>query len=57
MHNKSFIILNKRKAILKDGGYSNIEQYMFDEHPHLRRAATECICNLTQDDEVCYLTY
>jgi hypothetical protein len=38
--------------MLKENGYSSIEQYMFDEHPMLRRAATECICNLVQEEEV-----
>jgi hypothetical protein len=41
-----------RKRILKEGGFSYIEQYMFEEHPMLRRAATECMCNLVIQDEV-----
>ena len=31
---------------------SQIEYYMFEEHEMLRRAATECICNLVSLDEV-----
>lgn len=41
-----------RKRILKEGGFSQIEQYMFEEHPMLRRAATECMCNLVVQEEV-----
>jgi hypothetical protein len=46
---------NVRKRILKEDGFSNIEQYMFEEHPMLQRAATECMCNLVIQDEVRYL--
>lgn len=42
-----------RKRILKEDGFSSIEQYMFEEHPMLQRAATECMCNLVVQDEVC----
>ncbi len=41
-----------RKRILKEGGFSHIEQYLFEEHPMLRRAATECVCNLVVQEEV-----
>ena len=41
-----------RKRIVKEQGISNIEQYMFDEHEDLRRAGTECICNMAKDDDV-----
>jgi hypothetical protein len=44
--------LINRKSMLKDSGFSCIEQYMFDEDPMLRKAATECICNLVQEEEV-----
>ncbi|CAF3540047.1 unnamed protein product [Adineta steineri] len=43
---------NVRKRILKEDGFSNIEQYMFEEHPMLKRAATECMCNLVVQEEV-----
>lgn len=41
-----------RKKILKESGFSAVEQYMFEEHPMLQRAATECMCNLVVQDEV-----
>ena len=41
-----------RKRILRDGGFSSIEQYMFEEHPMLRRASIECLCNLVVQEEV-----
>ncbi|CAF0892146.1 unnamed protein product [Didymodactylos carnosus] len=41
-----------RKRILKDGGFSNIEHYMYEEHTELRRAATECVCNMVVQEEV-----
>nr|BAG30786.1 similar to CG2708-PA [Papilio xuthus] len=41
-----------RNRILKEGGLSKIEQYMFEEHVMLQRAATQCICNLLQSEEV-----
>lgn len=44
-----------RKRIVKEQGMSNIEHYMFDEHPDLRRAATECMCNLVQDEDVIFV--
>ncbi len=43
---------NVRKRILKEDGFANIEHYMYDEHRMLRRAATECICNLVKQEEV-----
>lgn len=30
----------------------SIEHYMYDDHPMLRRAATECICNMVNQEEV-----
>jgi hypothetical protein len=41
-----------RKRILKEDGFTNIEQYMYEEHIMLRRAATECMCNLVVQEEV-----
>jgi ribosomal protein S13 len=43
---------NVRKRILKEDGFANIEYYMYEEHRMLRRAATECMCNLVVEDEV-----
>ena len=44
-----------RKRIVKEQGVSNVEHYMFDEHESLRRAGTECMCNLVQDEDVVFL--
>ncbi|UJR26868.1 hypothetical protein I4U23_008179 [Adineta vaga] len=41
-----------RKRILKEDGFPNIEQYMYEDHRMLRRAATECMCNLVIQEEV-----
>ncbi|CAF1543404.1 unnamed protein product [Rotaria magnacalcarata] len=41
-----------RKRILKERGFPNIEQYMYEEHTMLRRAATECMSNLVVQEEV-----
>lgn len=41
-----------RKRILKEGGLSKIEQYLYEDHLMLQRAATQCICNLVQSEEV-----
>jgi hypothetical protein len=40
---------------VKEQGISNIEQYMFDEHEDLRRAGTECMCNMAQNEDVLYV--
>lgn len=44
-----------RKRIVKEQGISNIEQYMFEEDNDLRVAGTECICNLSQDEDCIYV--
>lgn len=41
-----------RNRILKEGGLSKIEHYMYEDHELLLRAATQCICNLVQSEEV-----
>lgn len=41
-----------RNRILKEGGLSKIEQYLYEDHMMLSRAAVQCICNLLQSDEV-----
>lgn len=43
---------NVRRRILKEGGFADIEHYMYEEHRMLRRAATECMCNLVVQEEV-----
>uniref|UniRef100_A0A8D2AY38 Protein unc-45 homolog A n=1 Tax=Sciurus vulgaris TaxID=55149 RepID=A0A8D2AY38_SCIVU len=41
-----------RQKILKEKAVPMIEGYMFEEHEMIRRAATECICNLAMSKEV-----
>ncbi|XP_013197487.2 protein unc-45 homolog B [Amyelois transitella] len=41
-----------RKRILKEGGLSKIEHYLYEDHTMLIRAATQCICNLVQSEDV-----
>jgi tetratricopeptide (TPR) repeat protein len=44
--NLSTISESVRDRIMKDCGLSKIENYMFEEHEMLRRAATQCVNNL-----------
>lgn len=44
--------LKHRRKIWSEKGLTDIESYMMDDHEMLRRAATECICNLLQFDDV-----
>ncbi|XP_059052848.1 protein unc-45 homolog B [Achroia grisella] len=41
-----------RNRILKEGGLAKIEHYLYEDHMMLLRAATQCICNLLQSDDV-----
>ncbi|UYV64416.1 UNC45A [Cordylochernes scorpioides] len=41
-----------RNHILRNSGFTHIESYMYEEHPFLKRAATECILNLLSSPEV-----
>lgn len=41
-----------RMRIIKEGGFGKIEQYMFEDHQHISRAAVQCMCNMTQSEEV-----
>ncbi|CAG9791359.1 unnamed protein product [Diatraea saccharalis] len=41
-----------RTRILKEGGLAKIEHYLFEDHMMLQRAATQCICNMLQSEEV-----
>ncbi|XP_047538190.1 protein unc-45 homolog B [Vanessa atalanta] len=41
-----------RNRILKEGGLSKIELYLYEDHMMLQRAAAQCICNLVQSEEV-----
>lgn len=40
---------------MMEKGVTDIENYMLEEHEMLKRAATECICNLVLSEEVCLL--
>lgn len=41
-----------RNRILKEGGLAKIEHYLYEDHTMLIRAATQCICNLLQSEDV-----
>lgn len=41
-----------RNRILKEGGLSKIEHYLYEDHLMLNRAAVQCICNLVQSEDV-----
>ena len=41
-----------RKKILAEKGIPLIEHYQFEEHEMLKRAATECMCNMVMSEEV-----
>lgn len=41
-----------RQRILKEHGFSKIENFMFEDHTWICRAATQCMCNMTQSEDV-----
>ncbi|XP_059619521.1 protein unc-45 homolog B [Phlebotomus argentipes] len=41
-----------RQRILNEQGLSRIEMYLMEDHLMLRRAAAQCICNLTMSSDV-----
>ena len=41
-----------RKRIIKEGGISRIEYYMYEDHEMLRRASVECMCNMVMSEDV-----
>ncbi|ELU01701.1 hypothetical protein CAPTEDRAFT_110839, partial [Capitella teleta] len=41
-----------RRRIFKEKGIPAIEYYTYEEHEELRRAALECMCNMTMNEEV-----
>jgi hypothetical protein len=41
-----------QSKILKDGGFSKIETFMFEKHELLKRAAVQCVANLTTNPDV-----
>ncbi|XP_072022397.1 LOW QUALITY PROTEIN: protein unc-45 homolog B-like [Amphiura filiformis] len=40
-----------RTRIIKEEGLSKIEHYMWEDHEMLRRAATECMCNIVVNEQ------
>ncbi|CAG2108180.1 unnamed protein product [Medioppia subpectinata] len=44
-----------RTSIIKDNGFSRIENYMYEEHPMLKRAATQCLLNLFLSEDTAKL--
>ncbi|KAH7969281.1 hypothetical protein HPB52_016476 [Rhipicephalus sanguineus] len=40
-----------RTRMIKDGGITTIENYCYEDHVMLKRAATQCILNLMQSEE------
>lgn len=41
-----------RLRIIKDGGIPQIDNYVYEDHEMLRRAATQCLTNLTMSPDV-----
>lgn len=41
-----------RTRILSDSGFSKIENYMFEDHVEIKRAATQCVVNLMLSEYV-----
>ncbi|KAJ6225190.1 hypothetical protein RDWZM_003735 [Blomia tropicalis] len=41
-----------RNRILRDGGYTKIEQYTYEDHDMIKRAAVQCIVNLILAEQV-----
>ncbi|XP_076457084.1 protein unc-45 homolog B-like isoform X2 [Babylonia areolata] len=50
--NLSSLSESVRKRILTDRGLQSIERCMFEEHAMIRRAATECMCNMMMSETV-----
>ncbi|KAL3889632.1 hypothetical protein ACJMK2_001968 [Sinanodonta woodiana] len=50
--NLSSISDSVRQHIVTDKGIPMIEHYMYEEHEMIRRAATECMCNMVMNEEV-----
>lgn len=42
---------------MKEKGFPLIESLMFDEHDLVKRAATECMCNMVLCEEVKILSF
>ncbi|KAL8594973.1 hypothetical protein ACOMHN_038770 [Nucella lapillus] len=50
--NLSSVSESVRKRILSDQGLQSIERCMYEEHTMIRRAATECMCNMMMSEKV-----
>ncbi|BFZ11471.1 hypothetical protein BsWGS_14510 [Bradybaena similaris] len=50
--NLSSVSESVRTRILAEKGLPSIEHYLFEEHDMLRRAATECMCNMVMSEQV-----
>ena len=37
---------------MKEEGLSKIENFMWEDHEQIRRAATQCMCNLVMNEKV-----
>lgn len=48
----ALILCDFRRHIMKEKGFPLIESLMFDEHDLVKRAATECMCNMVLCEEV-----
>ncbi|XP_064596944.1 protein unc-45 homolog B-like [Liolophura sinensis] len=50
--NLSSVSESVRKRIISEKGFGLIENYMFEDHDEIKRAATECMCNMVMSEEV-----
>ena len=50
------VLLSRRRHIVKEKGFPLIESLMFDDHDMVKRAATECVCNMVMCEEVSSLS-
>lgn len=41
-----------RQRIVKEGGFPKIENYMYEDHLYISRAAVQCVCNLVQSEDI-----
>ena len=48
----AFCVCMFRRHIVKEKGFPLIESLMFEEHDMIKRAATECMCNMVLCEEV-----
>ena len=41
-----------QRSIMKNAGFSKIEHYIYDDHPMLKRASTQCVTNMITNPDV-----